>query len=172
MHASAPGWQLVVMTSQAKMRAQPDQSRLNLIRLLPGLTQLGLSDNSADRNRGKTFRPTPERIMNTRAGAFDGQLTSARLRIGRSQSRCNAGFHTSSARAPSIERLHPNHALLLRNPPQQRQHLAAQIAVLRELATHRSREHERIRLLCAAHTHAHVLTLDQHCDAARVKMLD
>ena len=57
---------------EAKIRARSDQSSLSLIRLLPELTQLGLPGNSADQNRGNTFRPTPELIMNMRAHAVDG----------------------------------------------------------------------------------------------------
>lgn len=57
-----------------KIHARFDQSRLNLIPLLPGLTQLRLFDNSAEGNRGNTFRPKPELIVNMRAGAVDGSM--------------------------------------------------------------------------------------------------
>ena len=59
---------------EAKICARFDQSRLNLIPLLPGLTQLRLFDNSAEGNRGNTFRPKPELIVNMRAGAVDGSM--------------------------------------------------------------------------------------------------
>ena len=57
-----------------KIRARFDQSRLNLIRLLPGLAQLRLFDNSADGYRRKTFRPTPLLLMRMRDGAVEGPL--------------------------------------------------------------------------------------------------
>lgn len=57
-----------------KIRARFDQSRINLIRLLPGLAQLRLFDNSVDGNHGKRFRPTPVLLMDLRDGAVQVPL--------------------------------------------------------------------------------------------------
>ena len=59
---------------EPRIRARFDQSRINLIRLLPGLAQLRLFDNSIDGYRGTTFRPRPVLLMNMRGGTIDGPL--------------------------------------------------------------------------------------------------
>ena len=47
----------------AQVRARYDSSRLNLIRLLPRLTELRVYDNSAEADPGAGVAPSPELIV-------------------------------------------------------------------------------------------------------------